>query len=210
MSDKRTVATDALATLGTIIDATQKRDAIHLAVEPVVAGQDMNPGDRISVIDGVAWTDYDGAIGIVDPFLAEAVIAGQRFWCVLLPRTINSLRHVWTHPALPDEVEADEADSETPASIKKLRQEASEKWLREFCDGADCPSYEYVIELLDKGTLPSTDHECYKNGGEYSEDHFLFRGRDAHEIIPAEFWAHAEVVLDRKLPHRHEYFSCSC
>ena len=38
-SDKRSVATDALETLGTIIDDTQKRDAIHLAVEPVVAGE---------------------------------------------------------------------------------------------------------------------------------------------------------------------------
>ena len=32
-----TVATDALATLGTIIDETAGRDAIHLAVEPAVA-----------------------------------------------------------------------------------------------------------------------------------------------------------------------------
>lgn len=39
MSDKRSVATDALETLGTIIDDKQKRDAIHLAVEPVVAGE---------------------------------------------------------------------------------------------------------------------------------------------------------------------------
>ncbi len=35
MSDKRSVATDALATLGTIIDETAKRDAIHLAVIPM-------------------------------------------------------------------------------------------------------------------------------------------------------------------------------
>lgn len=33
MNDKRSVFTDALETLGTIIDDTQKRDAIHLAFE---------------------------------------------------------------------------------------------------------------------------------------------------------------------------------
>jgi len=32
--DKRTVATDALMTLGSIIGSEEKRDAIHLAVAP--------------------------------------------------------------------------------------------------------------------------------------------------------------------------------
>ncbi len=46
MSDTRTVATDALAMLGTIIDENAKRDAIHLAVIPMVAGHWMDPGPR--------------------------------------------------------------------------------------------------------------------------------------------------------------------
>jgi hypothetical protein len=46
MSNARSVATDALATLGTIIDDTQKRDAIHIAVEPVIAGERLRPGDH--------------------------------------------------------------------------------------------------------------------------------------------------------------------
>lgn len=37
--DKRSVSTDALETLGTIIDDRAGRDAIHLAVEPVHAGE---------------------------------------------------------------------------------------------------------------------------------------------------------------------------
>lgn len=96
-----------VATLGTIIDDQQKRDAIHLAVEPAVAGEGMGPGDDVTICDGTAWRadegDEDAPLGIVDPFLKSRVRKGERFWVVLYPRTIQSLRHVWTHPALPDE-----------------------------------------------------------------------------------------------------------
>ena len=44
MSDKRSVATDALETLGTIIDETAKRDAIHLAVIQAAMGVASEPG----------------------------------------------------------------------------------------------------------------------------------------------------------------------
>lgn len=47
MSEDRAVFTDALHTLGTVIDATQGRDAIHLAVEPVIAGEMLKPGQDV-------------------------------------------------------------------------------------------------------------------------------------------------------------------
>jgi hypothetical protein len=107
MSDQRTVDTDALATLGTIIDDRAKRDAIHLAVIPAFAGHQLSPGRRVSFHRGVAYEDEqihgDVVVGIVDPFLVNDVSKGERFWLVLLPRTIQSLRHVWSHPAFPDE-----------------------------------------------------------------------------------------------------------
>jgi hypothetical protein len=43
-SDKRTVHTDALETLGNIIGPQEKRDAIHLAVCPVIAQEQLLPG----------------------------------------------------------------------------------------------------------------------------------------------------------------------
>jgi hypothetical protein len=107
MSDQLTVGTDALSTLGTLINDRAKRDAIHLAVIPAIAGHPLSPGRRVTFRDGAAYADdqdHDVAVvGIVDPFLVHAVRKGERFWLVLLPRTIQSLRHVWSHPAFPDE-----------------------------------------------------------------------------------------------------------
>src|SRR4051812_26859121 len=94
MTDKRSVFTDALETLGTIIDDTQKRDAIHLAVEPVVAQSCLEPGQNVTQTGYRYETPFCKFVGIVDPFLKEDVQPGQRFWLVLYPRTIKSLRHV--------------------------------------------------------------------------------------------------------------------
>lgn len=201
-ADKRTVATDALETLGTIIDDKQKRDAIHLAVEPVIAGQVLSPGMHITVENGVAFRTEEGeGLGIVDPFLTQKVKKGERFWFVMYPRQVHSLRHVWTHPAF-----ADEAGTRA-TSISKVD---SERWLREFCQSSDCPDYQVVMELIDKGTLASRDEEYYDVGGRIDEDYLHFSGLDAHGAIPPEFWVHAENVLGRKLEFHPPHFSCSC
>jgi hypothetical protein len=78
-------------TIGTPPDAGSKRDAVHVAIVPMVATKTLRPGERLTN-------------GIVDPFLTEPVEVGQRFWLCLYPNTVTSLRHVWTHPAYNDEV----------------------------------------------------------------------------------------------------------
>ena len=111
-ADKRSVSTDALETLGTIIGPGEARDAIHLAVEPVVAGERLKPGENVGLgPDGKAYSPETGltfpgcrqvkALGIVDPFLKAPVKAGEMFWLVVYPRQIRSLRHVWEHPDFP-------------------------------------------------------------------------------------------------------------
>jgi hypothetical protein len=103
-ADKRQVATDALETLGTIIGPNEKRDAIHLAVEPICAGERLRPGERVFIKNGMAYfaSVTDKAVGIVDPFLSkDGAAPHERFWLVLLPRQITSLRHVWEHPDFP-------------------------------------------------------------------------------------------------------------
>jgi hypothetical protein len=96
-AEKRTVSTDALETLGTLITPAEKRDAIHLAVNPTKAKQNLRPGQDVG-IDGT----INNPVGIVDPFLKRPVKEGEWFWLVVYPRQINSLRHVWTHPAFPE------------------------------------------------------------------------------------------------------------
>ena len=192
--DKRSVATDALETLGTIIDATQKRDAIHLAVEPVVAGQTLAPGQDVGLIEGRAYiVKPEHQLGIVDPFLKEPVKKDQRFWLVVYPRQIHSLRHVWTHPSFADAPEL--ADLKAP--VPTDRKAASEAWLRDFISTADCPGYEETIGAA-------------VTSGEDGDEYVRFSGSEAHGDIPPEFWDHLEIVTGRKFSNRPAYFSCSC
>lgn len=84
------------------------RDATHIAIVPVIAGAKMQPGDHCRVHDknGVAVPAIKGLqenIGIVDPFLTEAVDIGERFYLCLYPGTVTGLRHHYAHPEL-DEI----------------------------------------------------------------------------------------------------------
>lgn len=192
MSEKRSVSTDALETLGTIISEREKRDAIHLAVEPTKAVEKLYPGQDVGV-DGTR----NNPVGIVDPFLKAAVMPGDWFWLVVYPRQINSLRHVWTHPAFTDE-----------PMVGASNKSASEAWLRNFCASADCPGYDAVMALIsgDKTHFGGDDY-----GASFVDDEYIhFCGRDAHGEIPVEFWDHAEIVLGRKFANRPTYFACGC
>lgn len=85
--------------LGKVIEGPAGRDAIHVAVAPVVAGVFLEPGQHVGLFaDGTAKPTKPH-IGIVDPFLTQPVEKGERFWLFLYPNTVTSLRHVWTHPA---------------------------------------------------------------------------------------------------------------
>ena len=90
--------------LGELITGPAGRDAVHVAVMPVDAGEPLEPGEWVGVmLNGKAYNAYAHGIellGIVDPFLEIGVNTGERFYLCLLPGTVTSLRHVWTHPGL--------------------------------------------------------------------------------------------------------------
>jgi hypothetical protein len=198
-ADNRSVHTDALATLGTIIDETQKRDAIHLAVEPVIAGERFRAGDHVGLKDGVAVkAARDYGLGIVDPFLSVDVKPGDRFWLVVYPRQITSLRHVWEHPAFPASGETDVA----PADAKPVMSE-SERWIRSF---ADRVSLHYDV-LMDGAAEWVRTHDG-KWGGKY----LCFGGLLEGEYVPDEFWTHYDAVTGNVTPEekRGSFFTCSC
>lgn len=51
-ADKRSPSTDALETLGMIHFKPEARDAIHLAVEPVIAATNLKVGQKIGTFEG--------------------------------------------------------------------------------------------------------------------------------------------------------------
>lgn len=188
-ADNRSVSTDALGTLGTIIESGG-RDAIHLAVEPTVCKElSLRPGQHVGA-DGSAMEPW---VGIVDPFLSRPVKKGEMFWLVLYPRTISSLRHVWEHPAFPSERDKELAT----AAAKQLSGqdiEESEEWLRDFVKREDLPGYDEMMRALAR----ATEDPCFD--------------RDGNANIPAEFWKHYETVTGRKVARgeRGQFFRCAC
>ena len=187
-TDKRTVHTDALETLGTIITDKEKRDAIHLAVEPVVAGEELKPGEHVGFFEDGTAGKYGSAIGIVDPFLNKNVQKGKHFWLVVYPRQITSLRHIWEHPAFPA--------SNCFIDLKAI--DASKQWIRSYAVGLEI-SYERLMggaeEYLITGEI--TVSGGYNLEGECTSD---------------EFWVHYEIVTGTKVAEeqRGNFFKCAC
>ena len=177
---------DTQATLGKLIEAGQPRDAIHIAVAPVIANVRLTPGQHIGFVTSDTETVGGHAskpIGIVDPFLKMAVQPGERFWMFLYPNTITSLRHQWTHPVF-----GSEAFRAYPAS---------EQWIREWAERYGV-TYSDMIEAA----------KDYIKTGEYFSRGGTFEG----ERVPEEFWTHFERVTGQVVPDddRRSFFSCSC
>jgi hypothetical protein len=202
--NKHKVATDALETLGTHpIPDNSGRDAIHLAVEPVTAGHVLSAGQRIKIDSGfaVAASHHD-AIGIVDPFLIDLVQSGQKFWLVVFPRQITSLRHVWSHPAFPEEatyhVESDE---------HYVAPSPAEKWLREYADKIDEP-----FEALIEGADTWVRNGSYFYGSPCGEPGDVYFGNLEGIGTDPDFWPHYEAYRQTTVPadKQRSFFTCSC
>ena len=191
---------DAVATMGNILpDDAGGRDAVHVAVFSAHSKARLYPGRRVGIVaHGEVDTEVSHKgehIGIVDPFLDDPTEPGERVWVYLYPRTITGLSHKWSHPAFEET-----ATTYAPPSSKLT----SEKWLRDFIGGADCPGYETVI-----GAAASVADGS--SGSRWDGDYLHFDGLDAHGEIPPEFWDHVSVVLGRPIKGpRAKYFSCGC
>lgn len=200
---------DAVATMGNILpDDAGGRDAVHVAVFSAFSDIVCYPGDRVSIVergerDTKVRTSGPG-IAIVDPFLSDSVKPGERFWAYLLPRTITALSHHWSHPSF------GEADTSYVTPSAKL---ASEQWLKDFSARAGSPCYENLIlgitSAVDGGGCASWGEDGYYRTT-IESNYLFFGGTDASGEIPPEFWGHVENVIGRKVPHRPNYFSCSC
>jgi hypothetical protein len=85
--------------LGQLPGDDDRRDAIHIAIIPVIASGELRPGQHVGPLPDDRFGVVERPIGVVDPFLRGPVKDGERFWLCLYPYSITSLRHVWTHPA---------------------------------------------------------------------------------------------------------------
>ena len=181
--------------VGRLLDKPEERDAIHVAVAPVIANEPLQPGQHIGFAtqgDTVTVTSWPQgnrkAIGIVDPFLHRDVEEGQRFWMFLYPNTITSLKHQWTHPAF---------GPEEKVTAKSSRVSASEQWLRDFSESHE-ETYNTIMEAAKEWL---TDKEYLCRGGK-------FEG----ERVPDEFWTHYERVTGTIVDEddKENFFTCSC
>ena len=199
--------------LGEVISEGRQvhKDAIHIAVVPVYAGEDLRGGNKVKLakygkdtVVNVTWTeqDNDSGIGVVDPFVTDTIKTGQRFWLYLNPGSITSLRHDWTHPAFPEE------DHHAVIDLMNMtdHRAASEQWIRDFIATSDCPDYDTLIKAA-VGEYESDDGYNYISIG---DDYFHCGGNDAYGEIPPELWHHIEVVTGKKVEKKPTYFSCSC
>lgn len=190
-----------LQTIGKLLDSPQERDAIHIAIAPVTATEKLYPGQGIDFARHLAPNGVrksDAPHGIVDPFLTQPVFPGERFWMFMMPGSITSLRHAWTHPAFvnekPLQAEIPAYDDVGPLTVV---QERSSRWIRDFADQYDI-DYDDLIEAANE----------YVRSGQYFSRGDLLEGA----MVPDEFWPHFEnvtcqVVEDGK---RGSFFSCSC
>lgn len=184
--------------LGKLIEGTQYRDAVHIAIAPIRAGEELSPGDHIGILkDGSAGKNATH-IGIVDPFLTKPVFWGDVFFMCLYPNTITSLRHDWSHPAF-------------AAAVPD--REASQKWMEEFAaqhfshrdewyhGTGRCYTADEVVAFAKDYLLTGDKH--VQQGSESLRDY----------TVPAEFWAHFEAITGMKVAdyHRTEVpFCCTC
>jgi hypothetical protein len=172
--------------LGQLITDQQQRDAIHIAVAPVIAAEAMEPGQHIQLdADGKACSGKK-PIGIVDPFLKKDVMPGEHFWLFMYPKTVTNLRHEWSHPAF---VKKDDA-----AKMEAI------KWMEDAASQLEITYDELIRAAM-----------AFQKTGEY-----LGVGFDTPELFHTDggmekFWTYYEIITGEKAINKSDGFvSCAC
>ncbi len=186
--------------IGQLITGDAQRDAIHVAIAPVVAGETLLAGQHVRIdgagkcyrcVEGTAAKEcfHIKTIGIVDPYLTVRVLPGERFYLFLYPNTVTSLRHEWTHPAFGPESEEAARERLQAFAVSLRRGQRDEE-----------RDADWVISTL-RDTLKGDSYV-----GDY-DDQAAFNGQsDA-------LWNDYEIVTGDRVPREKRedvYFSCNC
>jgi hypothetical protein len=182
---------------------TEGRDAVHIAIVPAIAGDNLERGWSVKLNgkNEAEACNSENAIGVVDPFRRweeRFVSKGSWFWLCLYPKTITGLRHVWEHPSFPEAAK--------PAPITKHDDERShsKRWLTDYVRRW-CPHW--IIE---------PDGGYSKFISNVTEDKVMFySGNDCHgkeDVVDAEdLYRHLSVVLGKQIDASYfTEFTCSC
>lgn len=176
--------------VGRFLKGFEARDAIHIAILPVIAGEGLRKGQRVGLVEGtentVGLKGMTSFVGVVDPFLTRDVKKGESFYLFLEPNTITSLRHDWTHPSFPlNNDSQDRSLREAKASIAKVAQDAG-------------VSFEEIMDYA----------QSWIEWGEYQCE----GGRWEGFSVPEYFWDAYEVVTGKTVEDtdRGTFFTCSC
>ena len=186
------------ARLGEIITEPgeqNQRDAIHIAVVPIIAGTVLRPGQHVGVSDDGRQSRHSGApVGIVDPFLKANVTEGQTFWLFLYQGQVTTLRHEWTHPAFPNVQQ--QGSIAVPLSEMNLARNRMEEFARE-CN----QDYDSFID-----EVRTAIHETRGGGWGY-----VNVGDNEGATIYPEFWSDLEKLTGIvRNTGEHISFNCSC
>ncbi len=169
--------------LGETIKEDADRDAIHIAILPVICGENwLIPGTWIKLKDGEAYR-CDKSDMIVDPFLTRSVVKGEKFYACLRPGIVTEMKHVWKSPVV-------DTPQRIPMDTKIIHDIA-----------ARCRvSYEELIEVAKRkvinGLYAMDNRETYK---------------DVSDAEWKEFWKVFEEVTGLDASDENwAPFSCSC
>lgn len=212
------------AKLGNFPGKIDGRDAVHIAIVPMVTGEPLKPGSWVALRDGkLVSSERLPAIGIVDPFFEPHFVQdhfdgcipeGCTVWLLLTPGSTTGLRHVWEHPFF-QKVPTD-MDSK-PLNIEAPDKAASMEWLKRYV-AKHCPYYAEGV----KGYEDGVDIQPDADGGvsrfihrAIVEKEIFYSGTDLHgpnEVEDAEeLYRHLSVVSGLNI-NRHYFtgFGCSC
>lgn len=175
--------------VGKLLTGTEKKDAIHFALMPMVATCRLNAGEHVSA-NGDENKPY---VGIVDPFLKEFVEQGERFWLFLYPNTVIGMRHEWQHPAFPE--------ATGDASIVKDPEGFHRQTLESVASQIGC-SFSSLVERLEL----YGDDSCGGDDGIQEGLNQLANNPSAIESM----WNSYEALYGRVKTRVSGYFHCAC
>lgn len=177
------------------------RDAIHIAIAPVIAEDILYPGQEIGLNGGnMASIEADKMIGIVDPFLKHSVPKGERFWLFLFPNTITSLHHVWEHPSFqPCTMTHYVLADDTIHTTSNDSVAAAKDWIAKFAERMEI-TYDGLMRVAH--LFVECRHYEYMNSELY---------KDCWDQFP-EFWKHYATVIGKEINVHDEDvpFTCAC